>query len=227
MSAPFEGRIGEAKVKVGNLVGPTSPGGSDNTILATIQQLDPIGVDVLVSSRYLARATLLTRKGLIVRLTRPGLEGEEEHPEEGQCYFIDNTIDPNTSTFLVKAKIPNPRQTLLPGEYVKLRMVVDNIQGGVVVPEQAVTETQAGPVVYVVDARGMVDLQRVKAAQTFEGLRVITEGLDAGVPVIVEGLQMIRPGLPVKTEEAILPRPARDESKARPTTPAPTAEKPS
>ena len=125
MFAPIDGRIGEAKVKVGNLVGPTSAGGGDFTELATIQQLDPMGVDVRLSSRYLDRATRLIRQGLTVRLFRPGLEGDQEHPYEGECYFIDNTVDQTTSTFLVKAEVPNPAGTLLPGEYVKLRMVVD------------------------------------------------------------------------------------------------------
>jgi membrane fusion protein (multidrug efflux system) len=213
MFAPFGGRIGEAKVKVGNLVGTPTIGSGDNTALATVQQLDPMGVDIQVSSRYLDRATRLTREGLTMRLTRPGIEGEQEHPYEGQCYFIDNTIEPTTSTFLAKAKIPNPEGSLLPGEYVKLRLVVDRVENAVVVPEQAVMETQAGPVVYVVDHEGKVAIQRVNAEQTYEGLRVITEGLDAGVPVIVEGLQMVRPGIVVKTERAILPRPARKPPK--------------
>ena len=92
---------------------------------------------------------------------------------------------------------------------MKLRLVVDQIENGVVVPEQAVSETQAGSVVYIVDQAGKVAIQRVEAAQTYEGLRVITNGLEAGVPVIVEGLQLIRPGVSVKTEPAVLARPIR------------------
>ena len=213
MSAPIEGRIGEARVKVGNLVGPESSGGGSFSDLATIQQLDPMGVDVHVSSRYLDRASRLIQSGLTLRLTRPGLEGEQEHPEEGQCYFIDNTIDETTSTFLVKATMPNPRASLLPGEYVKLRLVVDRLENAVVVPAPAVAETETGPVVYIVDRQGRVAVQRVDAATTYEGQRVITRGLDAGVPVIVEGLQMIRPGILVKTEPAVLPRQAVDTAK--------------
>jgi membrane fusion protein, multidrug efflux system len=216
MYAPFPGRIGEAIVKVGNLVGPTSAQGADLTSLATIEQLDPMGVDVQVSSRYLERASKLVPKGQTFRLTRPGIEGEQLYPYEGQTFFIDNTIDKTTSTFLVKGKMPNPHGSLLPGEYVKLRLVVDQIENGVVVPEQAVAETQAGPVVYIVDKAGKVAVQRVDAAQTFEGLRVIRDGLEAGVPVIVEGLQLIRPGIPVKTEPAVLARPVHDASKASP-----------
>jgi membrane fusion protein, multidrug efflux system len=213
MTAPIDGRIGEAKVKVGNLVGPDAAGGGSFTELATIQRLDPMGVDLQVSSRVLERATRLVKEGLTIRLFRTGLQGEQEHPEEGVCYFIDNTVNPTTSTFLIKAKVPNPQESLLPGEYVKILVVVDRLENAVVVPAPAVMETEAGPVVYLVDAQGKVAIQRVEAAQTYEGLRVITQGLAAGVPVIVEGLQLIRPGIPVRTEPAVLPRPALDESK--------------
>jgi membrane fusion protein (multidrug efflux system) len=206
MYAPLDGRIGEARVKVGNLVGPESAGGGAFSELATIQQLDPMGVDVLLSSRDLDRITQLVDKGLAARVTRPGPAGDVEHPQEGAFYFIDNRVDETTSTFLAKARIPNPGGALLPGEYVKLRMVVDRLEGAVVVPAPSVMETDSGPVVHVVDGQGKVAVQRVDAAQTYAGLRVITRGLDPGVPVIVEGLQMVRPGIPVKAEPAVLPR---------------------
>jgi membrane fusion protein (multidrug efflux system) len=212
MYAPICGRIGEAMVKVGNLVGPESGGGGGFTELATIQQLDPMGVDIRISSRYLDRITRLIQQGLTARLIRPSVEGEQEHPLEGKCYFVDNRIDETTSTFLAKARIPNPAGTLLPGEYVKLKMVVDRIEDAVVVPAPAVTETEAGPAVYIVDGQGKVAIRRVEAGPAHQGLRVVTRGLGAGVPVIVEGLQMIRPGLPVIAEQVDVARPpAHDE----------------
>lgn len=214
MYAPLEGRIGEAKVKVGNLVGPEAGGGGAFTELATIQQLDPMGVDIRLSSRDLERTTNLVRKGLTVRLTRPGISGNTQHPQDGVCYFIDNTVDETTSTFLAKARMPNPGGTLLPGEYVKLKMVVEHLDNAVVVPAPAVMETDTGPVVHVVDPKGKVAIQRVEAGLTFDGLRVISKGLEAGVPVIVDGLQLIRPGIPVKAEPAVLPQRITDRFKA-------------
>ena len=174
MYAPIEGRIGEAKVKVGNLVGPESSGGGAFSELATIQQLDPMGVDIRLSSRDLDRVTRLTRQGLTGRLLRPGVEGDQEHPFAGKCYFIDNIVDETTSTFLAKATLPNPEGKLLPGEYVKVRMVVDRLDNAVVVPAPAVTETEAGPVVYIVDGDGRVAIRNVHAGLTHDGLRVIT-----------------------------------------------------
>lgn len=205
MTAPINGRIGQSLVKVGNLVGPGQEGGS-YTDLATIQQLDPIAVDIPTSSRYLAKANEMVQRGNPVRLTHPSLEGEEEHPYVGECYFVDNFIDPTTSTFLVKARVPNPHGTLLPGEYVKLTMEVDSLKDAVVVPTQAVMETESGPMVYFVED-GKVAIQRVEAGlSVYQGFRVITGGLDAGVPVIVEGLQLVRPGIAVKSEPAVLAR---------------------
>jgi membrane fusion protein, multidrug efflux system len=206
MHAPIDGRIGEARVKVGNLVGPEQSGGGAFSELATIQQLDPMGVDLRLSSRDLERTTELTQVGLPVRLSRPSPTGPKEHPHEGRCYFIDNTVDETTSTFLAKATLPNPGGRLLPGEYVKVRMVVDRLDNVVVVPAPSVMETEEGTVVHVVGKDGKVAIRRVVAGQAYEGLRVISKGLDAGVPVIVEGLQMIRPGLPVKAEPAALTR---------------------
>jgi membrane fusion protein (multidrug efflux system) len=212
MYAPLDGRIGEAKVKVGNLVGPETSGGGTYSVMATIQQLDPMGVDIRLSSRDLERTRDLIDKGLAVRLTRTGLSGEREHPYEGKGYFIDNTVDETTSTFLAKAQLPNPRGTLLPGEYVKVRLVVDRLENAVVVPAPAVQETDSGPVVHIVDGDGKVAVQRVDAGGTYDGLRVINRGLESGVSVIVEGLQMIQPGVAVKTTPAVIARGGHSEA---------------
>ncbi len=213
MYAAIDGRIGQAQVKVGNLVGPDSGGGGAFTDLATIQQLDPMGVEVLLSSRDLERITKLVGGGLTARITRPGRAGDVEHPHDGTFYFIDNTIDETTSTFLAKARIPNPDASLLPGAYVKLRMMIDRLPDAVVVPAPSVAETDSGPVVYRVGPDGKVAVQKVEVGPTFEGMRVIVKGLEPGVPVIVEGLQSIRPGLVVSTEPVVLPRQASDAAK--------------
>ena len=165
-----------------------------------------MGVDVRISSRDLGQITSLIEGGLAVQLIRPGPAGPVEHPYAGQGFFIDNRVDETTSTFLVKAQFPNPGSKLLPGDYVKVRMVVDRLENAVVVPAPSVVESDSGTIVHVVDAQGKVAVRRVVAGQAFEGLRVITKGLDSGASVIVDGLQMIRPGLPVKVVPAELTR---------------------
>jgi membrane fusion protein, multidrug efflux system len=203
LSSPINGRIGLAEVKLGNLVGPATSGGSaDYTELAVIRQLDPIGVDMQVASRYLDRVTQLIANGLPVEIYRPGVEGEQSRRFPGKATVIDNTIDATTSTFRVQAEVPNPQKTILPGEYVKAHVKVGEARDAVVVPEQAVIESQAGPSVYTVDGQGKVAVAMVKATFVYEGLRVLESGIQPGQKVVIEGLQLVRPGITVKAEPA-------------------------
>lgn len=201
--SPIDGRIGLAEVKLGNLVGPaTSGGNADYTELAVIRQLDPMGVDMQVSSRHLERVTQLMAQGLPVEVYRPGLQGEEARRYAGKATVIDNTIDPTTSTFRVQAEVPNSQKALLPGEYVKADVKVGEVKDAVVVPEQAVIESQAGPSVYTVDSQGKAAVAMVKATFIYQGLRVLESGIQPGRKVVVEGLQLVRPGITVKAEPA-------------------------
>ncbi len=202
MSSPIDGRIGLAKVKLGNLVGPATGASADYTELAVVRQLDPIGIDIQVASRYLGRAAQLIAEGLPVAVFRPGLEGEEGRRFPGKATVIDNTIDSTTSTFTVQAEVANPEKTLLPGEYVKSEIKVGEMKDAVVVPEQSVIETQAGPTVYTVDAQGKVVVAPVRATMSYQGLRVLESGLQPGQQVIVAGLQLVRKGMTVKTQPA-------------------------
>jgi len=205
MSSPINGRAGLAKVKLGNVVGPATGGGiGDYTELVVVRQLDPMGVDMTVSSRYLDRITRLISQGLPIEIFRPGIEGDEAHRFPGKATVIDNTINPTTSTFLVRAEVANAAKTILPGEYVKGYARVGEVRDAIVVPEQAVLETQAGPTVYTVDKQGKVATVPVRASFAHDGLRVLESGLQPGQEVIVEGMQMVRAGMTVKTRPASL-----------------------
>ncbi len=203
MVSPINGRIGLAQVKRGNLVGPAAGGGGqDYTELAFVRQLDPMGIDIQVSSRYLDRVAQLMGQGLGFEIFRPGIEGDQASRFPGKATVIDNTINPTTSTFLVRGEIANPKKILLPGEYVKADAKVGEAKDAVVVPEQSVVETQAGPAVFVVDEQSKVKITPVRATFTYEGLRVIESGLEPGQHVIVDGLQLVRTGITVKTRPA-------------------------
>jgi len=89
-------------------------------------------------------------------------------------------------------------------------MVIDRLEDAVVVPAPSVIESDSGTIVHVVDKEGKVAVRKVVAGQAYDGLRVITKGLDSGASVIVDGLQMIRPGLPVKSVPAELTRRGTD-----------------
>jgi membrane fusion protein (multidrug efflux system) len=196
MSAPIDGRVGELKIKVGNLVGD-----GQATELVTIQQLDPMGLDFRPPARYLPVATALLATGLKVKLT---VEGERMHPHDGKAIFIDNVVDTTTSTFLMRAAVPNPDGSLLPGEYVRAGMIVGEYSDAVVVPEQSVIEGQEGPRVFVVGADNTVHVAKVDPVDVYQGLRVLESGLEAGQKVIVEGIQLVRPDQVVKPVDAPL-----------------------
>jgi RND family efflux transporter MFP subunit len=200
MSAPIDGRIGELQVKLGNLVGPAA-GSTDTTSLVSIQQLDPMGVDIRPASRYLPIITKLVKSGLDVKLS---VQGTALHPYTGKVVFLDNAVDPTTSTVLVKASVPNPEQTLLPGEYVRVELNVGDYAGVVVVPDQAVVEAQEGSRVLLVDDQNKVQLAVVKPLEAYQGLLALESGLEPGQKVIVEGIQLVRPGQIVLTEEISL-----------------------
>ncbi|QEH36237.1 Toluene efflux pump periplasmic linker protein TtgG precursor [Aquisphaera giovannonii] len=203
MMSPIDGRIGLAKVKPGNLVGPaTNAGMADFSELAVIRQLDPIGVDVQVASAYLEQVTKLVAAGLPIEIYRPGGEGRAGRRFPGKTTAIDNSIDETTSTFRVRSEVPNPEKMILPGEYVKVDVKVGEVGDAVVVPQQAVIETQAGPTVSIVDERNKVAVVPVKASFTYNGLRVLEGGIRPGQKVIVEGLQSARPGTTVRPEPA-------------------------
>lgn len=201
MYSPIDGRIGAALIKPGNYVGMTGQVQADQgaaPALATVQLLDPIEVEIRPSARYLPEATALAQRGLDVRLI---VEGEREYPHEGRVFFIDNVVDTTTSTFLVRALVPNPEHTLLPGMYVQVLMTIGRYRGVVTVPEEAVIATQAGPTLYVLDEENRVTVTPVEALEPYQGLRVIASGLEAGQRVITEGLQLVRPGMIVQFEE--------------------------
>src|SRR5262249_9024578 len=184
------------KVKVGNLVGDAGA-----TELVSIQQLDPMGLDFRPAARYLPVATALLAKGLEVSLT---VEGERRHPHIGKAIFIDNVVDPTTSTFLMRAAVSNPDGSLLPGEYIRAGMTVGEYVDAVVVPEQSVVEGQEGSRVFVVDAENKVQVVKVSPVDTYQGLRVLESGLESGQRVIVEGIQLVRQGQVVKLVETPL-----------------------
>jgi membrane fusion protein (multidrug efflux system) len=196
MYAPIDGRIGELKVKIGNLVGDAGL-----TELVTIEQLDPMGLDLRPPARYLPEATELLAAGVSISLT---VEGERLHPHVGKAIFIDNVVDQQTSTFLLRAEVSNPSGTILPGEFLRATMTVGEYVDAVVVPDKAVLEGQEGTRVFIVDSENTVGVAKVKAVDSYRGLRVLESGLNSGQRVIVEGTQLVRQGQTVKAKSVPL-----------------------
>jgi membrane fusion protein (multidrug efflux system) len=210
VTAPISGRIGKSAVTPGALVTA-----SQTSALATVQQLDPIYVDVTQPSidylrlkRALASGQL-TRVGADQAKVKLLLEDGTTYPLEGVLQFSDVTVDQTTGSITLRAIFPNPQLELLPGMYVRavLESGVDN--QAILAPQLAVSRTAKGEATAFVLAAGDKVEQRVlQTGQTFGDNWVVTAGLQAGDRLIVSGLQKIRPGMEVKPVEQSAAAPA-------------------
>jgi membrane fusion protein, multidrug efflux system len=200
VTAPVSGRIGRSSVTEGAYVQQAQA-----TLLATVQQLDPVYVDVTQSSvealqlrRNLAEGKLQSagRGQAKVKLV---LEDGREYGVTGALQFTDVTVDPSTGSIALRALFPNPRGELMPGMFVRARLEEGVNPEALLVPQQAVTRDQKGlPVALVVNAEKKVERRQLVTDRTVGDAWLVTGGIKAGDQVIVEGLQKVRPGAEVK-----------------------------
>lgn len=207
LKAPISGRIGRSSVTAGALVTA-----NQQMALATVQQLDPIYVDLTQSSADLLRLQQALASGHLQRGaddTVPvtlQLEDGTEYRTPGRLAFSEVTVDPTTGSVTLRAVFPNPDGVLLPGMYVRARLAQGVQDDAIRVPHAAVTRTARGEAqVFVVTGAGVAEARIVKAGQSGGGAWTVTEGLKAGERVIVEGLQRVQPGAPVEATEAGAP----------------------
>lgn len=196
--APIAGRIGRAMVTEGALVGR-----GEATLLATIEQLDPIYVNFTQSNAEVLRLQQAVKTGKLRRSIQTRveliLEDGSVYGEPGKLIFSDLAVDPNTGAIQLRAEFPNPRRELLPGTFVRIRVPQGDLAGAIKLPQRAVQVTpQGGQFVTIVDAAGKAAIRPVKTGAMSGNDWIITEGLKGGEQVIVNGLQKIRPGAPVK-----------------------------
>jgi RND family efflux transporter MFP subunit len=194
MFAPFDGRIGRRLVDVGNLVGA----GGEATLLATIVQLDPIYVYFNVAERDIPQ--ILKQQNIKPLTFSIILPDESKHPQDGTIDFVDNQVDVTTGTITLRGLVSNTSKTIIPGQYVKVQLLLEQQPDTLVVPSQAIGEQQGDTYVYVVGSDNKVEFRNVTAGSSYGELRIITEGVKAGEKVVVNGLQKLKPGMTVKTE---------------------------
>ena len=202
VTSPISGRIGKSAVTEGALVQ-----NGQSTALATVQQLDPIYVDVTQSSndflrlkQELANGKLKQENGKakVELVTNDGLK----YPQEGTLEFSDVTVDQTTGSITLRAIFPNPDHTLLPGMFVRARLEEGINPDALLVPQQGVTRTPRGDAsVMVVGEGDKVEVRQVTATQAIGDKWLVTEGLKSGDRVIVAGLQKVKPGVQVKAQE--------------------------
>lgn len=198
--APISGRIGRALVTEGALVGQ-----GEATPLALIQQINPMYVnftqpagEVLKLRRAFEEGRLKRAAGAQGAAVRVLLEDGTEHPQSGRLLFSDLSVDPTSGQLTLRAEVPNPTGSLLPGLYVRVRLEQAKAGGAVLLPQQAVTRSSQGDTVMVVAPDGKVAPRTVKVGGEQNGQWVILDGLKAGEQVMVDGFQKLRPNAPVK-----------------------------
>ena len=222
VTAPISGRIGKSNVTEGAIVTAYQP-----VPLATIQQMDPIYVDVPQSTTELLRLKNRLQEG---RLRHDGANGRDKvvkliledsmaYPLEGTLQFRDVTVDPTTGSVILRVVFPNPEGVLLPGMFVQAVIKEGVNEQAILVPQQAVTRDPKGnPVAMIVDAEGKVRQRRLTLDRALGDQWFVSAGLAPGDRVIVEGMQKVRPGAAVK----VVPFKEGETNRAAPENTAPS-----
>lgn len=202
ITSPISGRIGKSSVTQGALVTANQA-----NALATVQQLDPMYVDVTQSSaewlhlrEEVAAGRVAAAHGIPVTMY---LEDGSRYPAPGKLDFSDVTVDPSTGSFLVRITVPNPDDLLLPGMYVRAEVAGGVKRDAILVPQQGVARDPKGNTsVMLVGPDDKVVVRPIRVSRAIGDAWLVESGLAAGDRVVVEGLQKIRPGVTVHATEA-------------------------
>jgi len=201
--SPITGRISRSFVTEGALVTANQP-----TALATVQQLEPVYVDVTQPSTTLLRLRREADAGLLKQneagktQVRLRLEDGTDYPHSGTLEFSEVTVDTGTGSVTLRALMPNPERLLLPGMFVREQIQEGVRQGAVLAPQQGVSHDQKGePNALIVGSGDVVELRNLQVDRAIGDQWVVTKGLKAGDRVIVEGIQSAKPGGKVVAEE--------------------------
>jgi RND family efflux transporter MFP subunit len=208
ITAPITGAISRTLLTVGNLIN------ADSTLLTTIVSIDPMYAYFNVEEPTLLRVEKMIREGILKERVdkvevRMGLadDVDRQFPLSGILDFVNNTVDPQTGTILLRGTFPNPYEfhrrppVLTPGLFVRVRLNIGPPHPTLLIDQRAIGTDQGQKYVYVIDKNNKVVYHRVRLGQLFDGLQSIEDGLKPDERVVVDGLQRIRPGVEVKPEK--------------------------
>ena len=195
--APISGLVSRAEVTAGNLVA------TDRTLLTTLVSVDPIYVEFEGDEQVYLKYNALARAGL-----RPssrdsqnpvwvGLADEQETPHKGVMVFVDNELNPATGTIRARGRFDNHDRRFTPGMFARVKLVGSAEYNALLINDSAVSTDQSNKYVLEVNADNKVLYRAVKLGPVVDGLRVVREGLAPGDSIVVNGLQRVRPGMPV------------------------------
>lgn len=201
IASPITGVIGMRQQDVGSFVGPAPEA---EPVLATVRKVDPLYVRFSVSERDLLRWQRMTEQGMVRDVAVEDLTvtvvlpDGREFPHPGRINFVDVAVDPSTGTAVIRSSVPNPDRTLLPGQFVQVRIGGASRLGAIAVPQSAVLQTPNGAAVYVADG-GVAQMRPVTTGGWSNGEWIIESGLRSGDRVVTDHLVQMRPGMPLET----------------------------
>ncbi len=217
--APFDGRIGDHLVDVGNVVGADA---ASPTKLATIDQMVPIYINFYVSSRDALRLRKIAteklgggvKPGVGKIPVFAGLDNEEGFPHKGVLDFADNSVDTKSGTLQLRAIFGNEDKILFPGLFARIRVMLGSPEPALVVPNTAIANDQVGDYLFVVNAQNVAERRDVQVGSRAGAMRAITQGLNENDRVIIGGQTAVRPGATVAPHEAsATPTPGAENQK--------------
>lgn len=212
--SPIDGIIGKTKAKVGDFVGRDP----NPVILNTVSNTNSVLAEFfLTESQYL---------GMARHIEAAGQDREKEfnpdiqliladgsvYPHKGTPNFLDRQIDPTTGAILVQVSFPNPKGLLRPGQFGKIKTMIDSVKNGVLVPQRCVTDLQGLKKVFVVGEDGTVKEQDVTLGPEVDNFVLIAKGLSGRESIVYEGLQKVADGTRVTARPVTVERIAQEES---------------
>jgi membrane fusion protein (multidrug efflux system) len=216
VASPISGRISRSNVTPGALVTA-----GQATALTTVQQLDPIYVDVTQSSEELLRLKRELDSGSIRKANGQAavtlmLSDGSKYALPGKLQFSDVSVDPGTGNVTLRALFPNPKHDLLPGMFVRAVLETGVSEKAIAVPQMGVTRNPKGEATaLVLNKEGKVELRMLQTGGTIGDKWLVKSGLEAGDRVIIEGLQKVKPGAPAVVAKAVTGGDAQRQAAAR------------
>jgi len=207
ITAPITGYMGRPQVTEGDLVGQ-----GEATLLATVQQLDPIYLDLTQSSNEVLRIRHAMEAGKLKRVGKDEvrvtlvLDDGSHYPLPGKLLFSDISVDPTTSMVTLRAQFPNPDHLLLPGMYARALVEESMTSQAILLPQRVVARGENGSAtVLVVGAGDKIEVREVKLGAAQGDRWVVADGLQPGERVVIEGSQKVAPGAQVKPVAFVSP----------------------
>lgn len=201
--SPIDGRVSRALVTPGNNVSGVD---GATTLLTTVVSIDPIYVMTDVDEATVLRFKRLALEQKLARdeqghvSVEMALSDEKDFPRKGYIESVDNRLNSDTGSILVRSAFPNPDELLIPGLFVRVRIPVGKPQKALLISDRAIGTDQSQKFVLTLTSSNTVAYRLVKIGPIIAGKRVVREGLQAGESIVVNGLQRVRPGMPVTPE---------------------------